>query len=83
MASRENFDLLISDIGLPDGNGYELMEELRGRHGLVGIALTGYGMEEDVNRSHAAGFMTQLTKPVSVQALDTALTAVCHRSKTG
>ncbi len=73
-ASRENFDLLISDIGLPDGNGYELMSELRGRHKLIGIALTGYGMEEDVGRSQAAGFVAHLTKPISVQALENALT---------
>jgi len=75
LSSREKFDLLISDIGLPDGNGYELMTEMRGRTGLVGIALTGYGMEEDVDRSRRAGFFTQLTKPVSVQALDNALAA--------
>jgi signal transduction histidine kinase len=72
---REKFDLLISDIGLPDGNGYELMSELRGSNGLVGIALTGYGMEEDVDRSRKAGFFMQLTKPVSIQALDSALAA--------
>jgi len=71
----EKFDLLISDIGLPDGNGYELMTELRGHNGLVGIALTGYGMEEDVDRSRKAGFFMQLTKPVSIQALDSALAA--------
>ena len=76
LANRENFDLLISDIGLPDGTGYELMAELRTSHSLVGIALTGYGMEEDVNRSHAAGFVAHLTKPVSVHALDTALSAI-------
>jgi signal transduction histidine kinase len=72
-ASRETFDLLISDIGLPDGSGYELMTELHGRHGIVGIALTGYGMEEDVSKSQAAGFIAHLTKPVTVQALDRAL----------
>ena len=75
-AARESFDLLISDIGLPDGNGYELMMELHGEYGFPGIALTGYGMEEDVNRSHAAGFIAHLTKPVSVQALDGALAAI-------
>jgi signal transduction histidine kinase len=79
VASRENFELLISDIGLPDGDGYELMAELHGRHGLVGIALTGYGMEEDVSRSQAAGFVAHLTKPVSVEALDSALSAACDR----
>jgi len=77
--SRNNFDLLISDIGLPDGNGCDLMAELRGRGNLIGIALTGYGMEEDVRRSQGAGFITQLTKPVSVQALDGALSAISHR----
>ncbi|HTB80744.1 MAG TPA: response regulator [Opitutaceae bacterium] len=76
IAGREKFDLLISDIGLPDGSGYELMAELHSRHRLVGIALTGYGMEQDVSRSRAAGFVTHLTKPVSVQALDGALSAI-------
>lgn len=72
-ARRECFEVLVSDIGLPDGTGYELMAELRERHGTVGIALTGFGMEEDVSRSQAAGFVIHLTKPVSVQALDSAL----------
>jgi len=59
---KKNFNLLISDIGLPDGSGYDLMRELRKNSDLKGIALTGYGMEQDVNRSHAAGFTTHLTK---------------------
>jgi CheY-like chemotaxis protein len=75
LAGRETFDLLISDIGLPDGTGYDLMAQLHKRHGLVGIALTGYGMEEDVSRSLSAGFVTHLTKPITMQALDTALSA--------
>jgi signal transduction histidine kinase len=70
---HEDFDVMISDIGLPDGTGHELMPELQGRNNLVGIALTGFGMEDDVNRSHAAGFVAHLTKPVSSQDLDQAL----------
>lgn len=70
------FDLLISDIGLPDGNGCELMAELRDRYGLPGIALTGYGMNEDVRRGQLAGFAAHLTKPVSIEALDHALSTV-------
>lgn len=77
-AERESFDLLVSDIELPDGSGCDLMVELRGRHGLVGIALTGHGMEEDVNRSQAAGFSGHLTKPVSAQGLDCALASAFH-----
>jgi signal transduction histidine kinase len=73
IAAREAFDLLISDLGLPDGNGCELMIELRDRYGVMGIALTGYGMDEDVDRTQAAGFAAHLTKPVSVEDLDGAL----------
>jgi CheY-like chemotaxis protein len=75
-AGRQPFDIVISDIGLPDGNGYDLMTELRNRHGLVGIALTGYGRDEDVDRSQAAGFSAHLTKPVSVEGLECALASV-------
>ncbi len=63
------FDLLISDIGLPDGTGIDLMERLRRLREVTGIALSGFGMEEDVLRSHAAGFRLHLTKPVSFSRL--------------
>jgi PAS domain S-box-containing protein len=76
LASNNKLDLLISDIGLPDGNGNDLMNELRERYGLVGIALTGYGMEEDIARGKAAGFVTHLIKPVRVQSLENALLLV-------
>jgi len=74
LVSREHVDFVISDIGLPDGNAYDLMAELRARLGLTGIALTGYGMESDIARSHAAGFVIHLTKPLRIQSLDEALT---------
>jgi len=72
---RGGIELVISDIGLPDGNGFELMTELKNGYGLRGIALTGYGMDHDVLRSQAAGFVVHLTKPVTVQALEKALRA--------
>jgi CheY-like chemotaxis protein len=68
-ATSAPFDLVISDLGLPDGTGFELMRELRDRHGLSGIALSGYGMEEDVRRSREAGFRGHLTKPVDLERL--------------
>jgi signal transduction histidine kinase/ActR/RegA family two-component response regulator len=68
-ARQENFDLLISDIGLPDRSGYELMQEMRGR-GVPGIALSGFGMEHDVNRARAAGFSEHLTKPINFERLE-------------
>jgi CheY-like chemotaxis protein len=73
LADREHIDFVISDIGLPDGNAYDLMKDLRAQRGLTGIALTGYGMESDIARSHAAGFVVHLTKPLRVQSLDEAL----------
>jgi len=76
LAGKQNFDVLISDIGLPDGSGYDLMAEFRDRHGLKGIALTGYGMEQDVARSQKSGFVAHLTKPVRMESLDGALAAI-------
>ncbi len=76
LAENAEIDLLVSDIGLPDGNGCELMAELREQRQLPGIALTGYGMDHDIVRSQAAGFLVHLTKPVAMQALDRALATV-------
>jgi CheY-like chemotaxis protein len=75
IAQRENIDLVISDLGLPDGTGLELMRQLRDRYGLRGICLTGYGMEEDLARSAEAGFIEHLTKPVDIGRLQKAIDA--------
>ncbi|MEO6002746.1 MAG: PAS domain S-box protein [Opitutus sp.] len=73
LAKQERFTALVSDVGLPDGSGCELMEEFRHQYAMIGISLTGYGMEDDVARSRVAGFAEHLTKPVRMQALDAAL----------
>jgi CheY-like chemotaxis protein len=72
-AELEQFDLLISDIGLPDRSGYELMQELQSKTALRGIALSGFGTEKDVDRARAAGFSEHLTKPINVDRLDEAI----------
>ncbi len=72
-ADSETFDLVISDIGLPDRNGYDLMQELTARFGLHGIALSGFGMESDIRRAHAAGFSEHLTKPINFDRLEDAI----------
>jgi signal transduction histidine kinase len=79
LAGARNFDLLITDIGLPDGNGYDLMSELGQKNHLRGIALTGYGMEHDIARSENAGFDAHLTKPVRIQSLEAALDVTVKR----
>ncbi|HEX2644301.1 MAG TPA: ATP-binding protein [Thermoanaerobaculia bacterium] len=71
--SAADLDLVISDLGLPDGSGVDLMREITARYGLPGIALSGYGMDEDIRRSLEAGFCLHLTKPVNVQVLEEAI----------
>lgn len=63
------FDALISDIGLPDGNGYNLVREAKRRQPLKAVALSGFGTEEDVRRSLEAGFDYHVTKPVDLNGL--------------
>ena len=76
LAGRHDFDLLVSDLGLPDGSGHDLMRELRARgHKFPGIALSGYGQEEDIQRSRQAGFAAHLTKPASRELVARAVAA--------
>ena len=65
------FELIISDLGLPDGTGFDLMKELRRRRGdsIRGVALSGFGMESDIDRSMEAGFEEHLIKPVNLERL--------------
>ena len=80
-ARSQDFDLLISDIGLPDRSGYELMQELRSQ-GLPGIALSGFGMENDVNRARDAGFAEHLTKPINFDRLEEVIQQLLSRATT-
>lgn len=75
VAREYEFDLLISDIGLPDGRGTELLEQLITLYGRrpLAIAMSGFGMEDDVERSQQAGFSEHLTKPVEFSALQQAI----------
>jgi signal transduction histidine kinase/ActR/RegA family two-component response regulator len=74
-AAEHGFDLIVSDIELPDGTGLELMRQLSWR-GLPAIALSGYGSEEDVRESQEAGFALHLTKPVEISKLEEAIRQV-------
>lgn len=73
-AEDRPLDALITDLGLPDGTGIDVMEQVRQHHPqLPGIVLSGYGMEEDHARSIAAGFSAHLIKPIVFQQLQSAL----------
>ncbi len=82
-ATQGDRDLIISDLGLPDGDGHKLMVDLCRAHELPGIALSGYGTEEDIARSRASGFFAHLTKPVDIHALEAAIAAAPHPELVG
>ena len=69
----KRFDAIVSDLGLPDGSGCEVIREAKRRQGLTGVALTARGEEDDVARGRAAGFDYHLTKPVDFAQLRTVL----------
>lgn len=68
--------MLISDLGLPDGSGLDIMRRVKALYALHGIALSGFGTEEDIRRSLEAGFEEHLIKPVSVNILREAIQRV-------
>jgi PAS domain S-box-containing protein len=75
-AGTESFDVLVSDLGLPDGSGYDVIRRVRAHQIVPGIAMSGYGMEEDVRRTREAGFTEHLVKPVEVSQLIAAIRRV-------
>ena len=71
-ADTQQFDVIISDIGMPEMNGYELARRLRAHPAYKSVpmvAVTGYSMFDDRERSLSAGFNAHLTKPIEPQAL--------------
>jgi len=81
LAGMRHFDLLISDLGLPDGSGLDLIRALRQRQQqLPAIALSGYGQEQDIRSTREAGFAAHLTKPVNLDRLSLTIATVVNRS---
>jgi PAS domain S-box-containing protein len=77
LVDAESFDLLLSDLGLPDGSGLDLLRAIRGKGlKLPAIALSGYGHQQDLARSAAAGFAVHLVKPVNPVKLEETLKSV-------
>jgi CheY-like chemotaxis protein len=79
-AAGSRFDLLLSDLRLPDGNGWDLLRRLeeagwRPKHA---IAISGWGSEIDLARSQSAGFQAHLIKPLAPEALKIALDGVAN-----
>jgi len=73
LASHQRFDLLMCDIGLPDGDGCELLKTLSVFHPLKAVAISGFGMKEDIERALTAGFSAYLIKPVLFEKIESLL----------
>jgi signal transduction histidine kinase/CheY-like chemotaxis protein len=83
-AKRQTFDLLISDLALPDGDGSDLCRQLAAQgHLIQAIALTGYGMPEDIVRTRASGFSAHLTKPLDIAELQQTIAALARQVRPG
>ena len=75
-------DAIVSDLGLPDGSGTELLMRLKPGPGVPAIALSGYGMPSDIEASRNAGFDRHFTKPIDLDKLVDALRALLAASGT-
>jgi PAS domain S-box-containing protein len=73
IVDTKELDVVLSDIGLPDGSGYDVITHAKQKQSVKGVALTGFGMDEDLKRSKEAGFDFHLTKPVDFAELRTVL----------
>jgi signal transduction histidine kinase len=82
VAKGYDFDVLVSDIGLPDGRGVDLLKKLEVMRGqkVASVAMSGFGMEEDVERSREAGFSEHLIKPVEFPSLHQAIMRVASQT---
>lgn len=73
LAGQREFDLVVSDLGLPDASGYDLMRQLREQMPIRGIAISGWSSAEDIAKSREAGFSEHLIKPVALKKLEQAI----------
>ena len=83
LAGENVFDLIVSDLGLPDITGYDVMRQIREKYGTKGIAMSGNGLEEDIQRSRLAGFSEHLLKPVDFSQLEQAMRRVAAERPPG
>ena len=82
LGRRGSFDVVVSDLGLPDGNGRDLFPELQRLHpGIVGIAISGFGTDEDIQQSLGVGFEEHLVKPLNIATLRAAIQRIAGRTR--
>jgi PAS domain S-box-containing protein len=76
IVKAKQFDVILSDIGLPDGSGYDVISQAKRNQRVKGVALTGFGSEADIRRGQEAGFDFHLVKPVDFHELRSVLDQV-------
>jgi PAS domain S-box-containing protein len=76
IAQSQKFDVVLSDIGLPDGSGYDVISQVKRKQPVKAVAITGFGTDEDVRRGKEAGFDFHLVKPIDFHELRTVLDQV-------
>jgi len=69
----KEFDVVLCDIALPDGNGYDLIAEAKRKRSVKAVAISGFAATEDIERGRKAGFDFHLAKPVDFHELRTVL----------
>jgi len=79
--AHQAYDVLISDIGLPDGDGWELMRRLHGHRPAYAVALSGFSMSADCARSRQVGFRHHLVKPYGIEQLPSVLREAVRESR--
>lgn len=82
-ANVGHYDVLLSDIGLPDGDGWQLLQEAHFSHPVYGIAMSGFGMNTDRERSKQAGYRQHLLKPIDIEKLDEILAEAADEARIG
>jgi len=80
-ADEGPFDIVLCDLALPDGNGWDLLRELQSRGPVRAIAISGYSSDADLARSKEAGFVRHLAKPVAMAELDRVFGEVMNSDK--
>lgn len=87
LARDNEFDVILSDISMPEMDGFEFLQRLRqidGRQHVPVVAITGFGRSDDIERARTAGFYSHLTKPLNIQALADVLDQIArHRRGRG
>lgn len=79
LAKAVEFDVLVSDLRLPDGTGWDLMQELSSEHPVRAIAISGYNSPDDIAHSKRVGFLDHIAKPLVTERL----TAAIEKAVTG